>query len=432
MGEGRALVLALFLGGTALALVSTAQPEPGPAAAKVVTFCHWWTSSSEAAAVTALVGVFKGQYPDLSVNTTVARSHGGGGKMFQVISSSVASGRAPDAFQVHAGAPLRPYFDAGLLSPIDQIWANSGLEARVPPIVRTMNKIDGHYQSLPLNVHRNNLIWYNKPLLEKHRIDPGTLTTWESFFDAVGKLEAAGLGKPLQMGEAWTASVALESIMASLGIATYEDWVNGRITAADDPRLLEAFGILKRYLAHANPDHAKTAWDVAIKRVGSGEAAFCIMGDWANGEFRLAGMKYGKDYGVMPVPGTKGLYGVAIDALAQARGLASPTNSNRWLGVAASREGQDAFNAAKGSISARSDADVSRYDSYQRSALADFKAAKFIYPSLTGATHDAFKSGLDSVMATFGADLDDKKAAARVAAAAAGSQNSFRRVWSLK
>ena len=34
-----------------------------------------------------------------------------------------------------------------------------------------------------------------------------------------------------------------------------------------------------------------------------------MMGDWANGEFRLAKLKYGKDYGAMPVPGTKGLYG---------------------------------------------------------------------------------------------------------------------------
>ena len=66
----------------------------------------------------------------------------------------------------------------------------------------------------------------------------------------------------------------------------------------------------------------------------------------------------------------------------------------------ASREGQDAFNAAKGSISARADADVTKYDPYQRSAIADFKAA-VIYPNLTSSTHDAFKSRLDDVMTAF-------------------------------
>src|SRR6185436_12595793 len=103
---------------------------------------------------------------------------------------------------------------------------------------------DGHYYSLPVNVHRNNLIWYNKALIDKHRIDPSTLTTWDAFFKAVDKLEAAGVHNPLQIGENWTASVAFESIMAGLGMPAYEDWINGKITAADDPRLLQAFGIL--------------------------------------------------------------------------------------------------------------------------------------------------------------------------------------------
>jgi glucose/mannose transport system substrate-binding protein len=205
-------------------------------------------------------------------------------------------------------------------------------------------------------------------------------------------------------------------------------WIRSRPCATNDrPR---ATG--HACVSYANPDHATTAWDVAIKRVIAGEAAFCIMGDWANGEFRLAKLKYGKDYGAMPVPGTKGIYGVTIDSFAQTRRIANPANLNRWMSVAASREGQDAFNAAKGSISARADADVTKYDPYQRSAIADFKAARFIYPNLTSSSHDAFKSALDNVMTAFGVDLDVKKAAATVAAAAAGSQNKFSRAWSLK
>jgi glucose/mannose transport system substrate-binding protein len=424
----------LMVVGSAATIAGAPIPALTPDQANVdaLMLYHWWTSSSEAAAVSALVDVFKKQYPDVAVRPTTANSHGGGSKMFGVISGAAATGRPPDAFQVHAGAPLRPYLDGGLLNPIDEVWTASGLEKEVPPIIQTMSKIEGHYYSLPVNVHRTNLLWYNKALLDKHRIDPSTLTTWDAFFEAAEKLESAGVHHPVQVGVNWTASLAFESIMVSLGIAAYEDWINGKITAADDPRLVEAFGRLKKYLSHANPDHATTAWDVAIKRVIAGEAAFCIMGDWANGEFRLARLKYGKDYGAMPVPGTKGLYGVSIDGFAQTRGIANPANSNRWMSVAASREGQDAFNAAKGSISARADADVTKYDPYQRSAIADFKAARFIYPNLTSSTHDAFKSRLDIVMTAFAADLDVKKAAANVAAAAAGSQNKFSRAWSLK
>jgi glucose/mannose transport system substrate-binding protein len=406
-------------------------PAEGPARPAAVILYHWWTSPSELAAVDALAGVFKKQYPDLAVTPTMTDSHGGGRKIFTIIRDAVAAGTPPDAFQVHTGAPLQPYFDAGLLSAVDEIWTTEGLAKVVPPMIQTMSRIGDNYYVVPVNVHRNNLIWYNKPALDKHKIDPATLTTWEAFFKAAEKLRASGMSEPLQLGVTWTASVAFESIMASHGTATYEDWINGKMTTAEDPRLLETFGILKTYLSYANADHATTDWDTAIQRVASGQAAFCMMGDWANGEFRLAGRKYGKDYGALTVPGTKGMYGATVDAFAQTRGLAGPTSSTRWMRVAASREGQDAFNAVKGSISARTDADVTKYDPYQRSAIADFKAARVIYPNLASATHDAFKVGVDDLMSRFVVDLDVKKAAATVSAAAARSQKKFTRVWSL-
>jgi glucose/mannose transport system substrate-binding protein len=429
-----AVVLCILL---ALAASLSAAPAEVPPARPAkstagLTFYHWWTSSSELAAVNALVGVFKKQHPGVAVNVTVADSHGGGRKIFTIISSATSAGQPPDSFQVHAGAPLQPYFAADLLNQVDRAWILEGLDKVTPSMIRTMSSIQGHYYIVPVNVHRNNLIWYNKLVLDKHRIDPATLTTWDAFFKAAEKLRTAGVRNPLQLGVAWTASVAFESIMASQGVPAYQDWINGKMTTAEDPRLLATFGILKTYVSYANPDHATTGWDAAIKRVASGESAFCMMGDWANGEFRLADRKYGKDYGAIPVPGTKDLYGATIDAFAQTRGLANPTNSNRWMRLAASREGQDAFNSIKGSISVRTDADPAHYDPYQRSAIADFKTARVIYPNIATGTHDAFKVRLDEVAARFVADLDVQKAAAAISAAAAGSQAKFTRVWSLK
>jgi glucose/mannose transport system substrate-binding protein len=414
-----------------LTSILSAAPVRAASPPTNVTIFHWWNSASERSAVDALVAVVEKRHPDLRVTATMADAHGGGARMFTVVRAAAAGGNPPDAFQLHAGAPMRPYFEAGLLAPLDSVWTEEGLDKVVPPIIRSMSQIDGHYYALPMNVHRNNLLWYNKTLLDKHHIDPLGLTTWEALFKAAEKLEAAGVRHPLQLGEAWTASVAFEGILASIGIDAYEDWINGKITAADDARLLEAFGILKVYLSHANPDYATTAWDTAIQRVIRGEAAFCLMGDWANGEFRLAKQTYGKDYGAVPSPGTKGLYAATIDSFGRTRG-GNAGHSDRLMRVAASREGQDAFNSVKGSVSARTDADITKYDAYQRSAIADFKAAKAIYPNLTGATHDAFKVGLDNVMEAFESDLDVKKAAAALAALAARSQNKFTRVWSLK
>src|SRR6185436_10078489 len=152
------------------------------------------------------------------------------------------------------------------------------------------------------------LVWYNKPLLEKNGIDPASLTTWDAFFKAVEKLQTAGVKQPIQLGVTWTAVHLFECIMASLGMEPYQDWVNGKVTKADDPHLIEAFTILARYVSYANKDHATIEWYAALKRVMKGDGAFCAMGDWANGEFRLEGLTFGKDYGALPVPGTGGTY----------------------------------------------------------------------------------------------------------------------------
>src|SRR5262249_2581878 len=157
--------------------------------------------------------------------------------------------------------------------------------------------------------------------LDKHQIKSSTLTTWDAFFKAADTLKAGGVRYPIQMGEAWTASHVFQCIMASLGLSTYEDWINGRITNPEDPRLLSALNIYKRYLSDVNKDHVDLSWEKAVDRVSSGEGAFCIMGDWANGEFKVAGQKLDKDYDAIPVPGTKGLYGINVDAFQHPRAL---------------------------------------------------------------------------------------------------------------
>lgn len=424
-------IAAISLAGT-VSLAAAAAPEAAAVPAKELNLYYWWSAASEVAAVDALVKLFERANPGSVVSGREAPAHGGGRHMFALVSGAAGAGRPPDAFQVSAGAPLRPYHAAGHLAGLDEVWAAAGLEQAVPPMIRAMSAIDGHYVALPISIHRNNLIWFNKPLIERHGIDTAALTSWEALFAAAEKLRAAGLAEPLQLGESWTASIAFESIVASQGMAAYQAWINGQLTAADDARLAAAFSVLRRYLSYANADHARTPWDVAIKRVIAGEAAFCLMGDWADGEFRLARKEYGRDYEAIPAPGTAGHYGVAVDGFAQARGVADPASAQRFLRFAASRAAQDAFCVVKGGVPARLDADAGRYGRYQRAAIAEFKAARVIYPSLNGAAHDAFKSSLDQVMARFAQDPDVRRGAAELARAAADSQGRFKTVWSLR
>jgi glucose/mannose transport system substrate-binding protein len=373
---------------------------------------HWWTSPGETAALNSLVDVFTEKYPDVEVITPSVPG-GGGYALLEVIKPLVNTRKAPDAFQMHAGYEAKPYFNAGLLAPVNNIWKSEGLEKVIPKVVQVMCQFDWDYYSVPVDIHRANVVWYNKKILDDADIDYDDLTTWNSFFNACDKLKITGIKYPIQMGADWTAAHVFETIMASEGIDFYEDWINGKIISEDDPRLLEAFETFKKYLSYVNPDNANLEWNNATARIISGEGAFNIMGDWANGEFKILGKVYDVDYGAFTVPETENMYGLVIDTFQHPKGIAHPLNSERWLKVVSSKEGQDAFNPLKGSISARVDIDVSKYDLYSKLAALDFASIKYMYPSVVhgSGAPELFKVKLKEIMSDFVKDLDVSKAA---------------------
>ena len=407
--------------------LSAAAPAPEPLqGASPLVLYHWWSSPSEMAALDALSDAVKARYPGFTEKRTAAPPDRGAA-LFTVLQSLSKAGKAPDLVTMNTGYSMRPFVDAGLLARLDDLWISERLEKLVPPGIQAVNAFDGHYYSIPLDIHRTNLIWYNKKLLDKHGIDPASLTTLEGFFDAATRLRAGGVGTPIQMSTTWTTLLVFEGMMVGQGTAAYQDWVNGRIRSASDPRIAQALTALKRYVGFANRDRAGLDWLGALRRVAAGESAFYWMGDWANGDFRAAGLVYGRDYGVIVAPGTNGLYGTAIDAFVKPLGNPQPENANRWLRVAASREGQDAFNAPKGSIPARKDPNLARYDAYQKWAIASFRQSKS-YPIATAALPAPYVRALGDVLNAFIADGDVRRAAEALAAATANS--AFTRVWS--
>ncbi|MFW9880080.1 MAG: ABC transporter substrate-binding protein [Candidatus Thorarchaeota archaeon] len=368
---------------------------------------HWWTSSGEKMALNSLVEVFTQEYPEVIVALTPI-SGGAGYQMFDIIKPLVRSGEAPDAFQMHAGYEAKPYYDAGLLEQVNYIWESEELENVVPKIVQIMCQFDGNYYSVPIDIHRANVVWYNKILLDEHNIDASDLTDWDSFFKACDNLKANGVKYPIQIGKDWTVAHVFETIMAGEGIEFYEDWINGKITSPDDPRLLNALEIFKKYVSYTNPDYTTLEWDIATSRIISGESAFNIMGDWANGEFKIAKKVYNEDYGTFKVPNTNNMYGLVIDTFQHPKAIANPENSDKWLKVVSSNKGQDAFNPIKGSISARVDTDVSKYDLYSRLAILDFISVRYMFPSVvhgSGAPEE-FKIKFKEIMSDFVINLN--------------------------
>ena len=394
-----------------------------------ISVYHWWSSGGEAAAISALSQVFVDAYPDTAAMITPILG-AGGMEMIAKIKPMILAHEAPDSFVAHPGYEILPYVNEGLLQPVDDIWASEYLEDYIPEAVQQTSKINGRYYTIPLDIHRSNLVWYNKTLTDKYGIDVSTLTDWDSFFEACDKLRDAGMQYPIQMGRTWTATYSFHNIVLSQGVDFYQDYINGKITSAEDPRLKKSLEIFKKYLSYVNPDSADISWNEATSRVIKGESAFNMMGDWANGEFSLIGMKFNGNYGAFSSPGSDGIH-LVVDAFVKPEGISHPTNSNNWLKTVASREGQDAFNPKKGSISARSDSDRSVYDDYQKSAMDYLQSSRLVVDVGTALPYE-YRKELDNIMAQFVIDRDVDAALEKITTLTTTLQDQYLITWSIK
>ena len=409
----------------------------------VLEIYHWWTSGGEKDAINALIAVYEGLYP----NTTVQQVEIAGGAGYEMrvkIKTLMIAGQPPDTFQIHAGYEWKVFYDAGLLDQIDHVWTQA-IKDVIPDVIEDICKgPDDHYYSVPVNIHRSNVVWFNYQVLNDSRIDPATLTTWPAFFAACDQIidDPNGIDEPVAMGEQWTAAHAFEQVLASQGIDVYEDWINGDIdgaTATHYPELLTALEVYENLTNYINSDWTVLSWDSAIATIIAGDAAFAIMGDWANGEFFKALWDYGTEYGTFAVPGTGNMYGLVIDCFEKPKDIDHPTNVDRWLGVVASKAGQDAFNPLKGSIAARTDANLGLYGAYQQAAITDFNTidaspTSYMFPSVihgSGAPEE-FNDGMGPIIGALTSGAATVAATrSAIAALAVTYSGSFTRVWDL-
>ena len=268
------------------------------------------------------------------------------------------------------------YVAAGQLEPLDDLYKTNGWYDVFPKTLIPLISKDGHPYSVPVNIHRANVLWYNPKVLAQYNV--AVPTDFASWLTALEALKKAGMAAPLALGESWTEVQLWETVLiADAGPQMYTDLWNGKADW-NDPKVLQSIEDTTKLLGYANTDFATLTWQDASKLVADGDAAFNVMGDWADGYFSgtTAGGNLGltpkTDYAWMPVPGTQGIYDFLSDSFNLPVGAKNRDAAIKWLTLCGSKEGQDAFNPVKGSIPARSDADKSLYGVYLQSAMEDW------------------------------------------------------------
>ncbi|WP_442785795.1 ABC transporter substrate-binding protein [Lentibacillus sp. Marseille-P4043] len=346
-----------------------------------VEIFSWWTGAGEEDGLLALIDLFEEKHPDIKIeNAAVAGGAGTNAKA--VLATRMQGNDPPSTFQVHGGAELNEgWVAADKMEPLDDFYKENDLMDKFPEELIDLVSKDGKIYSVPVDIHRGNVIFYNMSVFEENGVD--VPTTFDEFFDAADKLQDAGV-TPLALGdkEGWPATQVFENILLGvLGPDDYQKLFEGEI-GFDDKRIEEAVEKFDKILDYVNEDHASRNWQDSAQLVANGEAAMINMGDWAKGYFNNdLDLETNKDFGYFAFPNTDGQFSIITDTFGLPKGVENTEEVKEFLKVLGSVEGQDAFNPLKGSIPARVDADKSNYDEYGQDAMKDFNNARLV-PSL--------------------------------------------------
>lgn len=396
---------------TTAALATTATTLPTSAASaggQKLEIFSWWTNGGEADGLNAMYGVYKKKYPGADIiNATVAGGAGTNAKT--VLVTRMQGGQPPDSFQVHAGQELiGTWVVANKMEPITQLFKDEGWDKVMPRLLLDQITYKNEIYSVPVNIHRSNMLWYNKKVFDANGLTPPR--TIDDFYKVAEALKAKNI-TPLAVGgkDKFETPHLFESILlATFGAEDYAKLFKDNKMWAD-PRMGLAMQTLNKMLGYANPDRSSLGWSDAAQKVLEGSAAMTIMGDWAEGYFISKGAKPNADFGWAAAPGTDGIFMWLSDSFGLPKGAPHKDNALAWLKVVGSKDGQDAFNPKKGSIPARTDADKSLYDEYLKWSIDQFGTAR-LAPSIVhgAAANESFITGYDNALNVFSADKDLK------------------------
>jgi glucose/mannose transport system substrate-binding protein len=380
------------------------------AQAQQLEIFSWW-AGDEGPALEALIELYEERYPGTEVvNATV--TGGAGVNARAVLTTRMLGGDPPDTFQVHAGQELiGTWVAAGRMEDLTPLFEEEGWNEVFPEGLLALSSTDEGIWSVPVNVHRSNVMWYVPANLEAWGVE--VPTSWDAFLEVCPTLQEQGV-TPLVLGENWTQQHLWESVaLAVLGPDNYDALWSGEL-AFDSPEAVAVWETFGEIIACTNDDAAGLSWQQATDRLVAGEAAFNIMGDWAAGYMTTTlGLEPETDFGWAPSPGTDGVFMLLADAFGLPVGAPNREATLNWLRLVGSREGQDVFNPLKGSISPRLDSDISLYNAYLQSAYEDYSADRQVGSLVHGAAaNQTFMSEFANVLETYLSSGDAQQAGA--------------------
>lgn len=339
----------------------------GVANATDLEVTHWWTSGGEAAAVAELARAF-----DATGNKWVDGAiAGSGGTARPIMISRITGGDPMGATQFNHGRQAEELVEAGLMRDLTEVAERENWKEIVKPSsLLDSCTIEGKIYCAPVNIHSWQWLWLSNAAFKQAGVD--VPKNWDEFVAAAPALEKSGIIPLALGGQPWQAAGAFDVLMVAIaGKDVFE-----QVFAKKDEEVAAGPEIAKVFKAADDARRMSKGskvqdWNQATNLVITGKAGGQIMGDWAQGEFQVAGQKAGEDYTCLPGLGVNEVISTGGDAFYfpvlddEEKSKAQEVLASTLLNP----ETQVAFNLKKGSLPVRGDVDLAAANDCMRKGL---------------------------------------------------------------
>ena len=365
---------------------------------------RWWHIQNEEPMLSlwqAMRDEFMAQHPNITIEITVMENEA----FKAALQANLQAGDVPDLFQSWGGGGLRAQVEAGLVRDVTDLaapWIDV-----INPGALPIWQVDGRQYAIPYNLGMVGM-WYNKALFEQAGVT-APLATWDDLLAAVDALKAAGI-TPIAVGagDKWPAHFWYSYLLVrSLGQAGMDQLAqDGNFNVAGALQACETMkGLIDK--APFQDGFLAATWtgpDSEAAVMGTGGAAFDLMGQWAANSFEENAPEGGENpaagdnLGWFPFPSVAGGAGGPNDGFAV--GKDAPDEAVQFLEFISSLENASRVGSAGRSLPVTIGSEESVADPNHQLVLAGMAEAPFVQlyldqffsPAVGAAVNDAVQT----------------------------------------
>jgi glucose/mannose transport system substrate-binding protein len=355
------------------------------------------TQGVEVTALNDLLGVLRKQDPGI----TVIDPYESNEHQFN-LTLALENGFPPDTYQVVSGKDLDGWIDKGVLAPIDALAAAEGWASVIPaPVLDSVSR-HGSIYGVPLDVGRNNVVFYNKSVFAAQGVPPPK--NLADVMAAATTLKAKGV-TPFTVSAmgGWTiATLTFESVLvAQAGGDFFRSYFTGG-KAPDSPEIRAALATVSSMMDDSTADRVSITWSDTVNRVCAGAAAMILLPDFIALQTAASGCAPDALGAVPMQPAGSPTFVFVSTVFPLPNDAPDPAAASEFLAVVGSKAGQEAFDTPYGASPARTDTDVSLFGPIARQSIADYRApGEILVPGYAALTTADVQGNVNTALKAF-------------------------------